>query len=102
MMGARVREVEGAKGVAFSVWAPNAKRVSVVGDFCQWDGRRYPMRTLGSSGLFEIFIPGLGDGALYKFEILAGVASPDGLHESTIFLKTDPYARKMEQSPWTG
>ncbi len=91
IMGARVRELDGVRGVSFSVWAPNAKRVSVVGDFCDWDGRRYPMRMLGGSGIFELFVPSVSDGALYKYEIRAA--------DGSIFLKSDPYARKMEQSP---
>ena len=104
VMGARVRTLDDVSGVSFAVWAPNASRVSVVGDFCQWDGRRYPMRVLGSSGIFELFIPGLGDGTLYKFEIQApGTHSTvaSSRSKSVVFLKSDPYARKMEQSPGT-
>ena len=57
-LGAHPRRVDGTAGVAFAVWAPNAQRVSVVGDFCGWDGRLFPMRQLGSSGVFELFVPG--------------------------------------------
>ncbi len=68
-LGAHRREVDGAVGVAFAVWAPNARSVSVVGDFNGWDGRLHPMRSLGASGIWEIFLPGLQAGARYKFEI---------------------------------
>lgn len=90
-LGAHVRTVDGIRGVSFAVWAPNARRVSVVGDFCQWDGRTYPMRMLGSSGVWELFVPDVEPGALYKYEILT--------REESIRLKTDPYAAKMEQFP---
>ena len=69
-LGAHCEEVARVKGVHFAVWAPNAKRVSVVGDFDSWDGRVHPMRNRGASGVWEIFLPGLGEGTLYKFEIL--------------------------------
>ena len=74
MLGARACEQDGVAGVRFAVWAPRAQRVSVVGDFCAWDGRRFPMRWAGGPGVFELFVPGVAPGALYKFEILA----PDG------------------------
>ena len=61
-LGAHVREVDGVQGTAFAVWAPSARAVSVVGDFNYWDGRIHPMRTLGSSGIWELFLPGVGDG----------------------------------------
>ncbi len=93
MLGANHRVVDGISGTSFSVWAPNARRVSVVGDFCRWDGRVYPMRKLGSSGVFELFVPDVPDGALYKFEILT--------RDRQIRLKTDPFARKIEQHPGT-
>lgn len=92
-LGAHVRRVDDTDGVAFAVWAPNARRVSVVGDFCGWDGRLFPMRQLGGSGVFELFIPGLAPGALYKFEILTP--------QHTLRLKTDPYAAAMERQPGT-
>jgi len=66
-LGAQLRTIDGVSGVSFAVWAPNAQRVSVVGDFNQWDGRQHPMRTLGASGIWEIFMPGLGEGTHYKF-----------------------------------
>ena len=68
-LGAHLMTVDGVAGVHFAVWAPNAKRVSVVGDFNRWDGRRHPMRVLGGLGIWELFIPGLAQGTLYKFEI---------------------------------
>ncbi len=83
--------MDGVNGVAFAVWAPNARRVSVIGDFSGWDGRVFPMRSLGSSGVWELFVPEIGAGALYKFEIL----TRDGLLRT----KTDPFAFKMEQHP---
>jgi len=92
LLGARVHEVDGVAGVLFSVWAPNAERVSVVGDFNRWDGRCHPMRARGG-GVWELFIPDLAPGALYKFE-LRGYGG--GLH-----LKTDPYGRRFELRPAT-
>ena len=68
-LGAHVIEHEGVQGTHFAVWAPSAARVSVIGDFNQWDGRRHPMRRVGVTGVWELFIPGIGDGALYKYEI---------------------------------
>jgi 1,4-alpha-glucan branching enzyme len=91
-LGAHFREVEGIPGVSFAVWAPNAVGVSVVGDFNSWDGRIHAMRTLGASGTWEIFIPGLGVGERYKYEI----RTLDGP-----MLKTDPYASAMEEPPRT-
>ena len=90
-LGAHLRVVDGVPGVAFGVWAPNAKRISVVGAFNHWDGRYHPMRALGSSGVWELFVPGLGQGELYKFEILAA--------DETIRLKTDPYGTYFEAPP---
>ena len=92
-LGAHARIVDGAAGVAFAVWAPSARRVSIVGDFCNWDGRLLPMRGLGASGVFELFVPDVRPGALYKFEIL----TPDG----RLRPKTDPFARAMECPPGT-
>nr|WP_025412800.1 1,4-alpha-glucan branching protein GlgB [Gemmatirosa kalamazoonensis] len=91
--GAHHREVDGVPGVAFAVWAPNARRVSVVGPFNNWDGRVYPMRRLGASGVWELFVPELGPGTLYKYELLT--------REGTPRLKTDPFAQMMEQAPAT-
>jgi 1,4-alpha-glucan branching enzyme len=69
-LGARPLTLDGVDGTAFAVWAPAARRVSVVGEFCRWDGRVLPMRQLGSSGVFELFVPDVAPGALYKFELL--------------------------------
>ncbi|NQU09102.1 MAG: 1,4-alpha-glucan branching protein GlgB [Candidatus Abyssubacteria bacterium] len=91
LLGAHPRVERGHRGVAFAVWAPNAKRVSVVGDFNRWDGRLYPMRTMGVSGIWELFIPDLGAGTRYKYEI----KTPD----DSLRLKTDPYAFAMEGPP---
>lgn len=93
-LGAHPAEIDGVAGVVFSVWAPNARRVSVVGDFNDWDGRRHPMRVHPGCGIWEIFIPGIGEGAVYKFEIL-------GMDGDLMPLKADPYAFYMEQSPGT-
>ena len=82
-LGAQVRNLGGVSGVAFSVWAPSAARVSIVGNFNAWDGRFHPMRPLGASGVWEIFVPGLGEGELYKFELRDQAGN--------IHLKTDPY-----------
>ncbi len=92
-LGAHLREVDGVKGVSFSVWAPNARRVSLVGEFNQWDGRQLPMRLMGASGIWELFVPGLRRGALYKFEIKTA--------EGFLRTKTDPYAFAMELRPST-
>ncbi len=93
-LGAHLQTVDGIDGVLFAVWAPNASRVSVVGDFNRWDGRCHPLRNLGSSGLWELFIPGLDAGCLYKFEIFS--------RQSTqLLLKTDPYGQQFELRPQT-
>ncbi|MGE6740824.1 1,4-alpha-glucan branching protein GlgB [Allorhizobium pseudoryzae] len=93
-LGARAMEIDGVSGVRFSVWAPNARRVSVVGDFNAWDGRRHPMRLRQSSGVWELFVPRLGPGDRYKFEILDrnGTVLPQ---------KADPVARASEAAPAT-
>ncbi|MDO5612963.1 MAG: 1,4-alpha-glucan branching protein GlgB [Paracoccus sp. (in: a-proteobacteria)] len=75
-LGAHVMEHQGAQGTHFAVWAPNAQRVSLVGDFNRWDGRRHPMRRLGAAGVWEIFMPGLHDGTLYKYEIIDADGHP--------------------------
>ncbi len=93
-LGARVIEVDGIKGVLFATWAPNAERISVVGDFNNWDGRCHPMRVRGGSGVWELFIPDLNAGALYKFEIRSRIGGQ-------ILLKTDPYGRLFELRPGT-
>ncbi len=92
-MGAHPCELEGVTGVRFAVWAPNARRVSVVGDFCFWDGRRFPMRHRRECGVWEIFLPGIAEGALYKFEILDA--------NDQIQLKSDPYGLAAELRPGT-
>ena len=92
-LGANLRQVDGVEGVSFAVWAPNARRVSVVGDFCRWDGRLYPMRSLGPSGIFELFIPGLGPDTVYKFEIKT--------RDGAMRLKADPLAAATEVPPST-
>lgn len=92
-LGAHVMEKDGIKGVAFAVWAPNAKRVSVVGAFNNWDGRVDVMRKHPSCGVWDIFIPNIGEGELYKFEIKT--------NSNNIFLKADPVAFYSEQRPKT-
>jgi len=94
-LGAHLITLEGVSGVHFAVWAPSARRVSIVGDFNGWDGRSHPMRARGSSGIWEIFIPELPEGAVYKYEILG----PDG---NLVPLKADPYAFRSELRPRTG
>ncbi|NBA97699.1 1,4-alpha-glucan branching protein GlgB [Pseudomonas sp. R5(2019)] len=91
--GAQVMQVDGVDGVRFAVWAPNARRVSVVGDFNAWDGRRHPMRLRHASGVWEIFIPRLAPGEAYKYEIL-------GSHE-ILPLKADPIALATQMPPET-
>ena len=92
-LGAHVLNHEGVKGVSFAVWAPNAERVSVVGNFNEWDGTRHPLHHLGDSGVWETFIPKLKSGELYKYEIKsAGLPT---------FLKADPYASYAETPPAT-
>jgi 1,4-alpha-glucan branching enzyme len=90
-LGAHVRTLGDVPGVAFSVWAPSASRVSVVGNFNGWDARYHPMRPLGASGVWELFVPGLGEGELYKF----AVWDQRGL----LRLKTDPYGTYFESPP---
>ena len=90
-LGAQLRTLDGVSGASFAVWAPNAQRVSVVGDFNGWDGRCHLMRSLGSSGVWEIFIPGVCEGMHYKFEIR-------DCH-GAVSLKTDPYGFFFEVAP---
>jgi 1,4-alpha-glucan branching enzyme len=92
-LGAHVREHEGVLGTAFAVWAPAARAVSVVGDFNSWDGRLHPMRSLGSGGIWELFLPGVEPGVRYKYEILAA--------DGELRLKADPYAQEAEPPPKT-
>ncbi|MBK5966582.1 1,4-alpha-glucan branching enzyme [Thiocystis minor] len=92
-LGSHPREVEGISGVQFAVWAPNAERVSVVGDFNQWDGRVHSMRVRGGSGIWELFIPGLETGGFYKYEIRD--------RDTNIHIKIDPYAQAFQERPQT-
>jgi 1,4-alpha-glucan branching enzyme len=94
-LGSHLAIVQGVTGVHFAVWAPNAARVSVVGDFNGWDGRRNPARHLGGSGVWELFIPGLRAGDLYKFEVLSRA------HGYYLARKADPYAFRSELRPGT-
>jgi 1,4-alpha-glucan branching enzyme len=93
-LGAHIMEVDKVKGVHFAVWAPNAKAVAVVGDFNAWDNRRHQMRVLGQSGVWEIFIPGLDEGEVYKFVIKS--------QNNHILEKADPYGFYSELRPKTG
>ena len=92
-LGANPCVIEGVEGVLFGTWAPNAKRVSVVGEFNSWDGRRHVMRKLGGSGIWEIFIPNLRNNDKYKFEIKTT--------DNQILQKSDPYAKFAELRPST-
>lgn len=92
-MGARPEIHQGVKGVKFSVWAPSAKRVSLVADFNFWDGRVNPMRSMGSSGVWELFVPGIDIGERYKFEIKT--------QSNELRIKADPYALSSELRPLT-
>jgi 1,4-alpha-glucan branching enzyme len=93
VLGAHVREIDGVEGTAFAVWAPGARSVSLVGGFNDWDGRRHPMRTMGGAGVWEIFMPGIGEGALYKYEIRAQTGA--------LVVKADPMAQAAELPPRT-
>jgi 1,4-alpha-glucan branching enzyme len=93
ILGSRLCTVDGVDGCLFAVWAPNVQRVSVVGDFNGWHGLRHPMRVRGSSGVWELFIPGLHAGDAYKYEIISQAG--EVLH------KTDPYAKAMGKRPET-
>ena len=94
-LGAHVIDHEGAHGVHFAVWAPNAQRVSVVGDFNEWDGRRHAMRRRVDTGIWEVFVPDIEAGRVYKYEIVG----PDG---KRVPLKADPFAFRAELRPATG
>src|SRR5207237_3207845 len=93
-LGAVPRRCRGVCGTAFAVWAPAARAVCVVGDFNSWDGRLHQMRSIGSTGVWELFVPDVGAGARYKYEIRPG----DG---GTRLLKADPYAFRTEVPPAT-
>src|SRR6476661_10432468 len=92
-LGAHITTLDGADGTAFSVWAPAAREVRLVGDFNGWDGRKHVMKTLGSSGVWACFVPGTGAGARYKFEIHPARGAP--------MLKADPMAFAAEIPPGT-
>ncbi len=89
--GAHPKTIQGVHGVSMVVWAPSAKRVSVIGDFNHWDARFHPMRMLGTSGVWELFIPGLEEGMKYKYELIGG--------DNAIHQKTDPYGTFFESPP---
>jgi 1,4-alpha-glucan branching enzyme len=91
ILGAHKHQADGIPGVRFAIWAPAAERVSVVADFNDWDGRCHPMRVLGGSGVWELFIPGLGIGQPYKYELRS--------RQGDIQLKTDPYGQHFELRP---
>jgi 1,4-alpha-glucan branching enzyme len=93
-LGAHPEVVDGVAGTRFAVWAPNAGRVAVVGDFNRWDGRALPMQVRGESGVWELFIPGVGPGDLYKYEIR-------NRDSGAILVKTDPCGRRFEPAPAT-
>jgi 1,4-alpha-glucan branching enzyme len=92
-LGAHVREHQRVTGTAFAVWAPAARAVSVVGDFNSWDGRLHPMRSMGPVGIWELFLPDVGEGVRYKYEILGA--------DGEVLLKADPYAQQTEVPPKT-
>ncbi|HET7833299.1 MAG TPA: 1,4-alpha-glucan branching protein GlgB [Gallionella sp.] len=94
MLGSHVIEINGVQGVHFAVWAPNAERVSVVGEFNRWDGRLHPMRSLGGSGVWELFIPEVARHALYRYEIR-------NRDTGALMTKIDPYAQGFELRPGT-
>jgi len=93
-LGAHAMEFEGVSGTHFAVWAPNARRVSIVGTFNEWDGRRHPMRMRVNTGIWEVFIPNVGPGEIYKYEIV-------GANGQLQPLKADPFARQSELRPKT-
>ena len=90
-LGAHPMTLNGVKGVFFAVWAPNAKRVSVVGDFNRWDGRVNPMIRRSTGGIFELFLPDAREGMIYKYEIKTKLGE--------VFLKVDPFANEFEVTP---
>ncbi len=93
ILGAHPHQADGIDGILFALWAPNAERVSVIGDFNQWDGRVHPMRCRGGSGIWELFIPNLEPGAFYKFEIRS--------HTGEVLIKTDTYGNQFQLRPDT-
>ncbi|MBF0471907.1 MAG: 1,4-alpha-glucan branching protein GlgB [Gammaproteobacteria bacterium] len=93
-LGAHLKNIDGVEGVHFATWAPNAERVSVVGDFNGWDGRIHPLQSRGGGGIWELFIPGIAIGSLYKFELR-------NRNSGAVAVKIDPYGRQFEQRPLT-
>jgi 1,4-alpha-glucan branching enzyme len=93
-LGAQTKIIDGVSGVRFAVWAPNARRVAVVGDFNSWDRRRHPMRVRHDAGIWELFVPRVAPGSKYKFDIVG----PDG---TTVPWKADPVGRQTEMPPNT-
>ncbi|MCC7547869.1 MAG: 1,4-alpha-glucan branching protein GlgB [Burkholderiales bacterium] len=93
-LGSHVQTREGAVGTRFAVWAPNAERVSVIGEFNAWDGRVHPMAAHGGSGVWELFVPGVGGGELYRYEIR-------NRDSGEVMAKIDPFAREFERRPGT-
>ena len=94
ILGAHQKTIDGIDGVLFATWAPNASRVSITGNFNNWDGRKHPMRSRGHSGVWELFIPGIESSSLYKFEIR-------NRDSGQILSKSDPYAQQLELRPRT-
>ena len=94
IFGAHQHEVDGIEGVLFATWAPSAERISVIGNFNQWDGRCHPMRVRGDNGIWELFIPGLNAGELYKYEIR-------NRNDGSLHAKMDPYGQQTELRPST-
>lgn len=94
LLGARLESRRGVNGACFRVWAPSAERVAVVGEFNRWDGRLHQMASLGASGVWELFIPGLAADTLYKYEIRNRASG-------AVFVKTDPYGQRFELRPAT-
>ncbi|MGL4344471.1 MAG: 1,4-alpha-glucan branching protein GlgB [Cellulosilyticaceae bacterium] len=92
-LGAHFTTIDGIEGINFAIWAPAAKRVSVIGEFNNWDGRRHPMRLIPSNGIWELFVPGLREGDTYKFELKD--------RENKLLYKADPYAVWSELRPHT-
>lgn len=93
VLGSHLRDHQGVTGTSFAVWAPNAQAVRVVGDFNGWDGQSHPMRSMGGSGVWELFVPGVGEGSAYKYELLTG--------DGRWIIKADPMARWAEVPPAT-
>jgi 1,4-alpha-glucan branching enzyme len=93
VMGGRLATHEGVAGVKFTVWAPNAKSVALIADFNHWDARMNPMRSMGASGVWELFVPGIGEGEKYKFEVLGA--------DDVVRVKADPFALSSELRPQT-